>query len=54
MSEMLLKINFPYSGQEYLGLRLLWLEFGVGKHLIFIPDNKIANSFRPQTSTAYL
>ena len=32
----------------------LWLEFGVGKHLKYIPIHEIVNSLGPQTSTAFL
>jgi hypothetical protein len=32
----------------------LWIEFGVGKHLKYIPIHEIANSLGPQTSTAFL
>ena len=33
-------------------LEELWLEFGVGKHLKYIPIHKIATSLGAQTSTA--
>ena len=36
------------------GLQELWLEFGVGKHLKYIPIHEIATSLGPQMSTAYL
>jgi hypothetical protein len=35
-------------------LQELWIEFGVGKHLKYIPIHEIATSLGPQTSTAYL
>ena len=36
------------------GLRELWLEFGVGKHLKYIPVHEIAVSLRRQTCNALL
>ena len=36
------------------GIQELWIEFGVGKHLKFIPIHEIAASLGPETSTAYL
>ena len=35
-------------------LQELWIAFGVGKHLKFLPIHEIANSLGPQASTAYL
>ena len=35
-------------------LQELWIEFGVGKHLKFLPIHEIANSLGPQACTAYL
>ena len=36
------------------GILELWIEFGVGKHLKYIPVHELANSLGPQVSTAFL